>query len=57
MFNGGFIVGINTPTGIATYHFKLEYWNEFNVPELEYAPKYDGYSSNDVLVRIKSLKK
>lgn len=56
MFNGCFIVGINTPEGVATYHFKLKYWNEFNIPELECAPKYDGYSSDKVLTRIKSLK-
>ena len=56
MFNGCFIVGINTPEGVATYHFKLKYWNEFDIPELECAPKYDGYSSEKVLTRIKSLK-
>lgn len=56
MFNGCFIVGINTPEGVATYHFKLKYWNEFNIPKLECAPKYDGYSSDKVLTRIKSLK-
>lgn len=56
MFNGCFIVGINTLEGVATYHFKLKYWNEFNIPELECAPKYDGYSSDKVLTRIKSLK-
>lgn len=56
MFNGCFIVGINTPKGVATYHFKLKYWNEFDIPELECAPKYDGYSSDEVLTRIKSLK-
>ncbi|MBQ8219196.1 MAG: hypothetical protein IJZ79_05530 [Bacilli bacterium] len=57
MFNGCFIVGINTPSGIATYHFKLEYWDEFPIKELEHAPKYDGYSPDDVLSRVKSLRK
>lgn len=56
MFNGCFIVGINTPEGVATYHFKLKYWNEFDITELEYAPKYDGYTADKVLTRIKSLK-
>lgn len=55
MFEGDFIVGINTPKGIASYHIKLEYWNLFNVPEIERAPKYDFYSSDDVLERILSL--
>ena len=57
MFNGCFIVGINTPNGVATYHFKLEYWDEFPIKEIEHAPQYDGYSPNEVLARIKSLRK
>lgn len=55
MFEGDFIAGINTPEGIASYHIKLEYWNLFNIPEIERAPKYDFYSSDDVLERILSL--
>ena len=57
MFNGCFIVGINTPDGIATYHFKLEYWNEFPIKEIDHAPQYDGYSPEVTLSRIKSLRK
>ena len=57
MFNGCFIVGINTPQGVVSYHFKLEYWDEFPIRELEHAPLYDGYTSETVLSRIKSLKK
>lgn len=56
MFNGCFIAGINTPEGEATYHVKLEYWDLFKVKELETAPKYDGYTPNDVLKRLLSLK-
>ena len=57
MFSGDFIAGINTPEGIATYHIKLQYWDLFDVPELERAPKYDNYSNEEVLKRILSLKK
>ena len=57
MFNGCFIVGINTPSGVASYHFKLEYWDEFSVKEIENAPQYDGYTPEVVSSRIKSLKK
>lgn len=57
MFSGNFIAGINTTDGLATYHIKLEYWDLFDIPELERAPKYDGYSNNDVLKRILSLTK
>lgn len=57
MFNGSFIAGINTPEGIASYHIKLEYWEMFDIPELERAPKYDNYSNEDVIKRILSLNK
>ncbi len=57
MFGDSFIAGINTPEGIATYHIKLKYWEMFNIPELEKAPKYDSYSSEDVIDRILTLNK
>ncbi len=57
MFSGNFIAGINTPDGIATYHIKLEYWDLFDITELERAPKYDDYSNDEVLKRILSLTK
>lgn len=57
MFGGNFIAGINTPEGVVTYHIKLKYWDLFEVLELERAPKYDNYSSNEVLQRIQSLTK
>ena len=55
MFDDSFIAGINTPLGPATYHVKLKYWDLFDIPEIERALEYDGYSSEDVLLRIKSL--
>lgn len=55
MFDDSFIAGINTPKGSATYHIKLKYWELFNIQELERAPKYDAYNSDDVLERILSL--
>ena len=57
MFSGDFIAGINTPDGIATYHIKLQYWDLFDIPELERAPKYDNYDNEEVLKRILSIKK
>lgn len=55
MFDGDFIVGINTPKGIATLHIKLEYWDLFQIPEIERAPQYDHYSNEDVIQRLLSL--
>ena len=57
MFNDSFIAGINTPEGMATYHIKLKYWDMFNIQELERAPRYDSYTSEDVIDRILSLSK
>lgn len=57
MFNGDFIAGINTPDGIATQHLKMKFWNSLHVQELDRAPKYDGYTEDEVKVRIKSIKR
>lgn len=55
MFNGCFIVGINTPDGEASYHVKLKYWNIFHVIEIEHAPKFSGYTPDESIRRILSL--
>lgn len=55
MFPGYFIVGITTPLGQYTYHYKLEHWDLFKVPELKRAPEWDGHTSNDVQ-RLLSIK-
>lgn len=56
MFNGDFVVGITTPLGEVSYHFKLEFWDLFeDIKELDRAPRYDGYSPEEALVRIRSL--
>lgn len=56
MYDGMFIVGIDTPKGQATYHYDIKpYWNIFNVKELDHAPKWDGHTPNDAIMRIASL--
>lgn len=56
MYDGMFIVGIDTPKGQATYHYDIEpYWNIFNIKELDHAPKWDGHTSDDAIMRIASL--
>ena len=54
MFEGYFIVGISTPKGQYTYHYKLEHWDLFSIPELPKAPTYDGHTSADV-ARLSSV--
>lgn len=56
MYEGMFIVGIDTPKGQATYHYDIKpYWDIFNVKELDHAPKWDGHTSDDAIMRIASL--
>lgn len=50
-----FICGIETPEGQYTYHYKLDFWDNFNVKELEYAPVYDGHKPSDI-TRLLSVK-
>lgn len=58
MYEGMFIVGINTPNGQATYHYDIEpYWDMFDVKELEKAPKWDGHTPSEAIERILSLSK
>jgi hypothetical protein len=53
MFDGMFIVGINTPEGQATYHYDINpYWDMFRVRELEKAPEWDGHTSEQAIERI-----
>lgn len=50
MYNGMFIVGINTPNGSATYHYNIDpYWEMYKVKELERAPKWDGHTAEDTI--------
>lgn len=51
-----FIAGINTPKGIVTRTVSMEYWDDFNVTELEETPKYDSPTIEEFKIRIKSLR-
>lgn len=56
MFEGMFIVGIETPNGQATYHYDVNpYWDMFKVKELEKAPKWDGHTSTEAINRIANI--
>ena len=58
MFDGMFIVGIETEQGQATYHYDVDpYWDMFKVKELEKAPKWDGHSPSVAIDRIGNLTK
>ena len=56
MYEGMFIVGINTPDGQASYHYDIEpYWDMFDCEELEFAPEWDGHTSDQAIERIGKL--
>ena len=53
MYDGMFIVGIDTPDGQATYHYDIEpYWDMFECRELERAPEWDGHTPAQAIERI-----
>lgn len=56
MYDGMFIVGINTPEGQATYHYDIDpYWDMFKIPEAEFAPVWDGHTPDEAIRRIGTL--
>ena len=57
MYDGMFIVGIDTPDGQATYHYDIEpYWDMFECRELVRAPEWDGHTPAQAIERIRKLK-
>ncbi len=57
IFNDTFITGMDTPEGPISFHLKLKFWDDLNVPEIDRAPEYDGYTQKDVKMRLRSLNK
>lgn len=56
MYDGMFIVGIETPEGQATYHYDVNpYWAMFRVSELPQAPEWDGHTPAQAIERIGKL--
>lgn len=56
MYEGMFIVGIETPDGQATYHYNVEpYWNLFKCKEVDRAPEWDGHTPDQAIERIGKL--
>ncbi len=50
-----FIVGIETPEGQFSYHYRVDkYWDLFDCEELGQSPEWDGHTSPDV-IRLLSL--
>lgn len=57
MYDGMFIVGIDTPAGPATYHYDVEpYWDMLPCEVLDRAPEWDGHTPDDAIERIGTLR-
>lgn len=57
MYDGMFIVGIDTPDGQATYHYDINpYWDMFKCRVREFAPEWDGHTPAQAIERIGKLK-
>lgn len=58
MYDGMFIVGMNTPDGMVTYHYDLDpYWDYFDCKEVDYAPVWDGHTPAQAIERINNFRK
>ena len=57
MYQDYFIVGITTPEGQYSYHCHKDWWDMFEVQELEEAPSFDGHQPKDIERLLSLLKK
>lgn len=56
MYDGMFVVGIETPDGQATYHYDIDpYWDLFRCKEVDRAPEWDGHTPGQAIERIGKL--
>lgn len=52
-FGGGwFIVVATLPTGQISNHYEAEHWDQFQVPEVDLPPEYDGHTPAEALDRL-----
>jgi hypothetical protein len=56
-FGGGwFIVVAVLPTGQISFHYKMEDWDKFKIPEFDKAQyEFDGHTTEDVINRLIQL--
>jgi hypothetical protein len=58
MYEDYFVAGMHLPPGDITYHMPLDKWEMLdgcNIITTLRAPPFDGYTSNDVLSRLKQF--
>lgn len=55
MFEGMFIVVIESKFGQISYHYNLDRWNNFDLPVYDEALEYDGHTPADTIERLLKL--
>lgn len=50
-----FIVTAELPTGQVSNHYKMEHWDLFQCPEVEFAPEWDGHTPVIAAERIRAM--
>jgi hypothetical protein len=55
IFEGSFIVVIESPAGQISYHYKLSEWDKFKIEERYEPNPYDGHTPEDTIVRLINL--
>jgi len=55
MFEGMFIVVIESPLGQISYHYNMDRWNNFALPVYPNALEYDGHTPEDTVERLMHL--
>ncbi|MBW2559180.1 MAG: hypothetical protein JRD69_10185 [Deltaproteobacteria bacterium] len=50
-----FVVMATLPSGQISNHYKLKYWNLFQIEEREQADVWDGHSAEDTIDRLHDL--
>lgn len=55
MFDGMFIVYTLLPNGMVSYHYNPEWWNHFDIPEVEKAHEWDGHNAHDTIERLEEV--
>lgn len=56
MWEGWFIAGIGTEKwNTLTYHLPISEWDNLNVQDIDFAPEWDGHTSDDVLRLLSKL--
>lgn len=53
MFDGYFVIAAFLDRKQISFHYALEHWDKFQIPEVERIPwEYDGHKTSDVIERL-----